>query len=100
MAKYLLDYSGSELDEAIGVVLDSGVSASELGVLDGVVHGSAVANRAVVLNGDKNIEGINKLSTSLFESNNVVLNNYSSKPDSPGSGNLKLYFKTIKICEE
>lgn len=93
MATYVSKYSGSELDESVGVVLDSQVTSVELGVLHNVVKGSAVANKAVVLNDSKDIEGINVLSTSEIRLNNSVFDNYDIKPSSPAIGYYKVYFR-------
>lgn len=87
-------YTGNQIDSALGVIVDSGVSASHLQVLVGVTPGSGVANKALVLDTQRNFVNINSLSTNVLKASYLDLLDGTADPAAdPAEGRKFLYFK-------
>ena len=91
MSVYSSDYTGPELDQAVTKVLDSGVTAPELGVLNAVTPGLAAASKALTLNSSKGVTGLTSIETETLESSNDLFPVLVSAPSAPASGKVVMY---------
>lgn len=58
---YSSSYKGSQFDLALGLIINSGLTATELAYLRNTLAGTAVALKALVLDANKDISGIREL---------------------------------------
>ena len=87
-------YKGEDFDSALGIVLGSQVTQDELTVLNGSTEGVAVANKAAVVNAQKNFGGLNELGANIFTGKVLKLLDPSTDyPGNPPTGYSFLYLK-------
>jgi len=87
-------YTGNQIDSALGVIVESSISVSHLQVLVGVVSGSGGANKAVVLDTNRNFVNINSLSLNVLKAEYFdLLDRINDPTAAPIAGRKFLYFK-------
>lgn len=94
MAEYNSQYTGSQIDAALKIIIDSGVSVNDLLKIILQQNGTGVAEKALVLDNSKNIGGIGELSASQIASQLLLLNDLTEDPSAtPAAGKVFVYLK-------
>jgi len=87
-------WKGSQIDGAIGVIINSGVTVGNLTVLKSVTAGVVDASKAIVVDAQKNIGTFNELTSNIFKGKYLKLEDLTADPtDNPASGYQYLYLK-------
>jgi hypothetical protein len=88
-------WKGSQIDSAVGVILNSGVTSGQLGVLKNVTPGLADPSKVLVLDSSRNITGVNEFGVTILKSSILKLEERSSDPtENPPAGYQYLYLKS------
>ena len=98
---YTSAYRGSQVDQAAGIVLSSEVSAGELGTLNGVTLGSAVASKALVVDVNRDIANLRNITSDKSLTRLLSLEDLSSDPsDVPPVGRVLIYMKNGSLYKK
>lgn len=87
-------WKGSEIDSAISVIRNSGVSSAELSVLKSVTPGIVDASKSLVVDSSKNLGVINILEANIYKGGLFQLPERTTDPtNNPTTGYKYLYLK-------
>jgi hypothetical protein len=94
-------WKGSQIDSAVGVIRNSGVSAEELTVLKNVLAGTVDGSKALVVDSSKNLGTFNILDANIYKGNLLQLQERTSDPiENPPSGYAYLYIKSGQLYKK
>lgn len=100
MSIFNSQYSANQIEGALTVIIDSGITTDQLKVLVGVTSGTAVANKAVILDGDKSFVGMAVIGASEYQGVRLLMDIITTKPANPPSGKHVIYAKADGIYFE
>lgn len=88
-------WKGSQIDKAIGVIINSGVTSGEISVLKSVVAGVVDASKAIVVDAQKNIGTFNEIGSNIFKGKYIKFQELTEDPtDNPPAGYQYFYLKS------
>lgn len=87
-------WKGSQIDDAIGRILNSGITVGELGRVHEAEVGIAVPNKVLVLSSTKTISGIATASMTICDVNTQKFQVRTTDPtQNPEEGTVYMYYK-------
>lgn len=94
MAEFNSQYTGTQIDAALQVIIDSNISVQDLIKIIVTSNGTAEANKAAVLDSNKDFSGLRNLTASQLAATLLLLDVLNDDPaETPPVGKMFIYVK-------